>query len=132
MKYFKSATLFILMVSLNSCKKESTQQAEEQWNIMYELQTEVTGFSEMRYVIEDGSQWGKFTDWSISSTGTMQKKVLLKTGMLAEFRGEHPTSDKWKLIIKDKNGNVLKQTTTINQLASAPFSYFANISVEIQ
>jgi hypothetical protein len=76
-----------VVLFMTSCKKNSQdiQPGIDMSSITYEIQTSITGFDVVRYVIDDGSEWGIYENWTISEPGTFNKTVKLKKGMLAEL-----------------------------------------------
>jgi predicted transcriptional regulator len=127
--------VFSIILSFTvSCKKDNKDVTPtiDMSSIIYEVQTGVSGFSVLRYVVVDGSEYGRYEDWNVSEAGTFTKTVSLKKGMLAELTAEHPSSSNWKLRIRDKNGILLNENPSVDQLATPPYTYFGKAAVEIK
>ena len=83
---------FVLLVSFFfiSCEKADTNQ-NEYVDITYELQTNVTGFTTLKYgnfySLSNGFSGVILEDWTVAGTGDFTKTVSIRKGFIAEALG---------------------------------------------
>jgi len=105
-KYFS----IVVAAFLISCDKNETNH-NEYVDITYELQTNATGFLQLKsgnfYSLSNGVEGVILEDWDVQGTGNFTKTISIRKGFKAEALGIHASSADWSLKIKAANGNVL-------------------------
>jgi hypothetical protein len=128
-KIFLVISIFLFV----SCDKPRVNE-NEYVNITYELQTNVTGFTQIKYgkfySLSTGISGIEMQDWPISGTGTFTQTESIRKGFIAEIYAIHPGSNDWFLKIKSANGTVLK-TSTVSFITDSNY-YFSTVSVAVQ
>ena len=100
----------IILTILFACNKSETNQ-NQYVEITYELQTNDTGFTLLKYgnfyELSNGFSGVLMEDWPVSSTGNFNKTVSIRKGFVADAHGIHSNSSDWSLKIKSANGTAL-------------------------
>ena len=123
--------VFLILICI-SCKKNQSD-SKQLVDIIYEIQTSVAGFMEVKYLEYKSYELGtRSTDWDIPAPGTYDKTVKIPKNTLCEIFANHATSNSWKLFIKSAGGTILKETTTIDHFTGPPSYYHARLQMEAQ
>lgn len=116
-----------------ACDKPKVNE-NESVNIIYEVQTTVTGFTQVKFgrfvSLPNGFSGIVMENWTISGTGAFTRIEPIRRGFIAELFAVHPTSDNWSLKIKATNGTVLRAGTPVF-IPDSNF-YSASISAAVQ
>ena len=125
--------IFFIALTFTSCKKDNVSASGEFTDVIYEIQTSDIGFTYVKTVEYDpvnGPSQNTAVDWPITSAGTLKKTVRIKRGFRAEITAAHPSSDKWKLIIRNADGQMLASSTPT--FSPPPLnSYYSGFSIVI-
>jgi len=123
----------IFILALISCKKPPVNNNENA-DVIYELQTNVTGFKDLQYgkfySLTTGVSGVALQDWTIAGTGIFTQTESIRKGFVAEVFATHRTSADWSLKIRSANGTVLK--TAVPTFSIDSNYYYARATVAVQ
>lgn len=131
---------YLLIVALSlvaaSCKKDQPLNHNEPVDIIYELQTNVTGFKEIRFgrfASNTTSSSIVFEKWrdSILAPGIYRDTVSIPRGFIAEMYAKHLMSSNWVLRIRSASGTVLKESGAPAFVVDSNY-YFGSVSASAQ
>ncbi len=127
----KRLLLIIPVFSGLGCSKTQVNQ-NESVDIIYEMQTNVTGFAQIKYgkFFSVGGFTGiAMQDWTVAGTGTFTHTESIRKGFVAEVYAIHPSSNDWSLKIRSASGAVL-QTGTVDFIIDSNY-YMSTVSVAV-
>jgi hypothetical protein len=116
------------------CDKAPVNKQVESVDITYELTTNVSGFTKLRYgkfvELSNGFTGIVLIDWTVTGTGVFTHVESIRKGYVAELTAIHPVSNDWSLKIKSANGTVLR-TGTVNFVTDSNY-YLSTVSYPVQ
>jgi hypothetical protein len=123
----KGLITLLLIITLSSCTKSSDTKPETV-NITYEVEsTSPAAFGQLTIGVPYyGQQSGTSAyEWKITGAGTFDTTIQFRKGVVStQMFALHPTSDKWKIRIKNDGKVVSEGLPTFYQLGA--YSYYSS------